>query len=240
MPLVTTDYLSLLSYGADGWGDELLSGLFITFSLALATLPLGLLLGLGLALAKRGGDPALALSANIYTTLFRGLPELLTLFLVYYGGQNLLNSVSTTLGWGNIEISSFLAGMIALGFVFAAYSSEVFLSAFQAIPNGQWEGGRALGLRERRIFRLVIFPQLLRISLPGLSNVWLNLLKDTALVSVVGLSDILRQTGVAARVTREPFFFFALACVLYLILTFVSSLALGRLERWTRRGEAAR
>lgn len=239
MPLVT-DYLTLLSYGADGWGDELLSGLAVTFSLALATLPLGLILGLGLALAKRSADPALALSANIYTTLFRGLPELLTLFLVYYGGQNLLNSVSGALGFGNLEISSFLAGMVALGFVFAAYSSEVFLSAFQAIPAGQWEGGRALGLRERRIFRLVVFPQLLRISLPGLSNVWLNLLKDTSLVSVVGLADIMRQTGVAARVTRDAFFFFGLACVLYLLLTFVSSLALGWLERWTRRGEAAR
>lgn len=240
MLFVTNSYLELLSYGPEGWGDELLHGLFVTFSLALATLPFGLLLGFGLALAKRGEDPAMRLSANIYTTLFRGLPELLTLFLVYYGGQNLLNALGGALGWGNLEISSFLAGMVALGFVFAAYSSEVFLSAFQAIPNGQWEGGRALGLRRGAILRLVVFPQLLRISLPGLSNVWLNLLKDTALVSVVGLADIMRQTGVAARVTREAFFFFGLACVLYLLLTFVSVLVLRRIEAWTRRGEAAR
>ncbi len=130
--------------------------------------------------------------------------------------------------------------MVALGLVFAAYSSEVFLSAFRAIPDGQWEGAKALGLSHRRTLWLVILPQLLRISLPGLSNVWLNLLKDTALVSVIGLADIMRETGVAARVTREPFFFFGFACVLYLALTLVSAVGLRRLELWTRRGEVAR
>lgn len=235
-----TDLLALLSFGDTGWGDEIARGVWVTASLALATLPFGLALGLIVALAKRGDDKALALSANIYTTLFRGLPELLTLFLVYYGGQSLLNSLTGRLGTGEIALSSFLAGMLALGFVFAAYASEVFLSAFRAIPEGQWEAGRALGLRPFGIFARIIFPQLLRISLPGLSNVWLNLLKDTALVSVIGLADILRETQVAARVTREPFFFFGLACALYLVLTLFSAAALARLEAWTRRGEAAR
>ncbi|MBB3935487.1 ABC transporter permease [Aureimonas phyllosphaerae] len=234
------DYLSLLAYGDTGWGDEIARGVIVTVSLALATLPFGLLLGLGLALAKRGEDPGLRLSADIYTTLFRGLPELLTLFLVYYGGQNLLNAATGALGLGQWTLSSFVSGMVALGLVFAAYSSEVFLSAFRAIPDGQWEGAKALGLPHRRILWLVILPQLLRISLPGLSNVWLNLLKDTALVSVIGLADIMRETGVAARVTREPFFFFGFACVLYLVLTLVSAVGLRRLELWTKRGEVAR
>ena len=234
------DLLPLLSFGDTGWGDELARGVLVTTSLALATVPFGLVLGLLLALAKRGADRGLALSADIYTTLFRGLPELLTLFLVYYGGQNLLNSLTGALGIGELPLSSFVSGMFALGLVFAAYASEVFLSAFRAIPDGQWEAGRALGLRPFVIFRLAIFPQLLRISLPGLSNVWLNLLKDTALVSVIGLSDILRETQVAARVTREAFFFFGLACVLYLALTLLSVIVLNWIERWTRRGEAVR
>ncbi|WP_062210994.1 ABC transporter permease [Aureimonas sp. AU12] len=233
-------YLALLQFGSTGWGDEIAWGVVVTVTLALSTLPFGVVFGLALALAKRGADPALRLSANIYTTIFRGLPELLTLFLVYYGGQNVINSVSAAFGGGPQELSSFVSGMVALGFVFSAYSSEVFLSAFKAIPVGQWEAGRAVGLSPRRIMGLVIFPQLIRISLPGLSNVWLNLLKDTALVSVIGLADILRQTGVAARVTREQFFFFGLACVLYLGLTLLSSIVIGRIETWTRRGEVVR
>lgn len=234
------NFLQLLSFGDTGWGDEIASGFLVTAALALATLPFGLGLGFGLALAKRGADPALRLSAQIYTTLFRGLPELLTLFLVFYGGQNILNSLTGAVSVEQVLLSSFVAGMIGLGIVFAAYASEVFLSAFQAIPEGQWEGGRALGLRRFAILRLVIFPQLVRISLPGLTNVWLNLLKDTSLVSVIGLADILRQVGIAARVTREQFPFFALACILYLVLTFASLAVVRRVEGWARRGDVAR
>ena len=235
-----TDLFALLAFGNSGWGDEIAFGVLVTASLALATLPFGLIVGLLLAVAKRGDDPALRLSANLYTTIFRGLPELLTLFLVFYGGQGLINSLTGAAGLPAITVSSFLAGMIALGFVFSAYASEVFLSAFRAIPPGQAEAGRALGLTRFHILRLVVLPQLIRIALPGLSNVWLNLLKDTALVSVIGLSDLLRQTGVAARVTREPFFFFALACAIYLVLTFGSAVATARIDRWARRGEVAR
>ncbi|MBB3949529.1 ABC transporter permease [Aureimonas jatrophae] len=234
------NFLQLLSFGDTGWGDEIASGVLVTAALAIATLPFGLGLGFALAVAKRSADPALRLAAQIYTTLFRGLPELLTLFLVFYGGQNVLNLMTGAVGLQQVLLSSFVAGMIGLGIVFAAYASEVFLSAFQAIPTGQWEGGRALGLSRLSILRLVIFPQLVRISLPGLTNVWLNLLKDTSLVSVIGLADILRQTGVAARVTREQFLFFALACVLYLLLTFVSLSVVRRIENWARRGEAVR
>jgi polar amino acid transport system permease protein len=233
--------LTLLSFGDKGWGDEILSGVAVTFSLALATLPFGLALGFFIALAKQSSEPSMRLAANIYTTIFRGLPELLTLFLVYFGAQiGLQQFIRLFSPDATIEISSFVAGMIALGVVFSSFSSEVLLSAFRAIPNGQYEGGYALGLHKGQTMRLIILPQLIKISLPGLANLWLILLKDTALVSVVGLSDIIRQTGIAARVTKDAFLFFGVACLLYLVLAMVSSIAFGMIERWAGQGEVSR
>ncbi|MDY8109422.1 ABC transporter permease [Fulvimarina sp. 2208YS6-2-32] len=232
--------LSHLAFGDTGWGDELATGVFVTASLALCTLPIGLFAGFLLSLAKQSGDRLLFVSANVYTTIFRGLPELLTLFLVYFGVNSALKSMSDATGLPDIALSSFVSGMVALGFVFAAFASEVFLSAFRAIPKGQYEGASALGLGYATTMRLVIFPQLIRIALPGLANLWMNLLKDTALVSVIGLADILRQAQIAARVTREPFLFFGTAIGLYLALTLISSIAIGGIDRWSKRGEAAR
>ncbi|WP_102959067.1 ABC transporter permease [Mangrovicella endophytica] len=231
---------TLIGIGPEGWGDDILAGVLVTIALALATLPLGLIVGFLMALGKQSEDRGLRLSSDIYTTIFRGLPELLTLFLVYFGAQRLLNLATSATGLPEIGISSFLSGMIALGLVFSAFASEVFLSAFRAIPAGQTEAGMALGLRRSRIMLLVILPQLIRIALPGLSNLWMNLLKDTALVSVVGLADILRQAGIAARVSKEPFLFFGIACALYLVLTMGSSIVLGSIDRWTKRGEVRR
>lgn len=233
--------LVLLSFGSEGWGDQIAAGVLVTVSLALATLPLGLAVGFFVALGKQSPEPSMRFAANIYTTLFRGLPELLTLFLVYFGAQigiqqflRLFDETAT------LEINSFVAGMIALGAVFSSYASEVFLSAFRAIPQGQYEGGYAVGLTRWQTMRLIVLPQLIRIALPGLSNLWLILLKDTALVSVIGLSDIMRQTGIAARVTKEAFLFFGIACLLYVILAIISSFAIGAIERWSNRSAAAR
>jgi polar amino acid transport system permease protein len=234
-------YLNLLSFGADGWGDEIASGVVVTVSLALATVPLGLLAGFLIALAKQSQERSLRLAANIYTTIFRGLPELLTLFLVFYGVQLGVQRVVAFVSPGaSIEINAFVAGMVALGVVFSSFASEVFLSAFRAIPRGQYEGGQAIGLTRFQTMRLVILPQLVRIALPGLSNLWLILLKDTALVSVIGLSDIIRQAGIAARVTKEAFLFFGVACLLYLVLAMLSSIAFAMIERWAGRAEMAR
>lgn len=223
---------SLLGFGPGGWGDELATGVLVTVSLALATLPLGLAIGFAVALARQSSEKSLRLAAGIYTTIFRGLPELLTLFLVYYGAQLGVQRLLVLAGSSApIEINAFVAGMVALGAVFSSYASEVFLSAFRAIPAGQYEGSQALGLSRWQTMRLVILPQLLRIALPGLSNLWLVLLKDTALVSVIGLSDIVRQASVAARVTREAFLFFGIACLLYLVLAIASSFVLVRIAR---------
>ncbi|BDA85309.1 ABC transporter permease [Aureimonas sp. SA4125] len=231
---------ALIGFGPNGWGDDILAGVLVTVSLALATLPLGIASGFLLALGKMSEDKALRLSANIYTTIFRGLPELLTLFLVYFGGQSAINALTGAVGLPELTVSSFLAGMIALGLVFSAFASEVFLAAFRAIPHGQTEGAMALGLSRWRIMLLVLIPQLIRIALPGLANLWMNLLKDTALVSVVGLADTLRQAGIASRVTREPFLFFGVACAIFLVLTMLSSIVIGRIDTWTRRSGVSR
>lgn len=232
---------TLLSFGPQGWSDDIAYGALVTISLALATLPMGLLIGFAVALAKQSDEPSLRLAGNIYTTIFRGLPELLTLFVVYYGGQIAIVQIVRLFSPGaTLEINSFVAGMIALGVVFSSYCSEVFLSAFRAIPAGQYEGGYAIGLSKMQTMRLVVLPQLIRIALPGLSNLWLNLLKDTALVSVIGLSDTLRQAGVAARVTKEAFLFYGLACLIYLALAMISSIGLAAIERSVRRQEVVR
>lgn len=234
--------LGLLGFGPTGWGDEILSGIGVTIALALATLPVGLTIGFFVALAKQSNEPSLRLAANIYTTIFRGLPELLTLFIVFYGAQIGIQVAYAAIFGSErvIEVNAFVSGMIALGVVFSSYSSEVFLSAFRAIPKGQYEGGWAIGLTSWHTMRLVVFPQLIKIALPGLANLWLILLKDTALVSAVGLADILRQTGVAARVTKHAFLFFGVAALIYLLLAIISSFFVNRISDWASKSEAAR
>ncbi|WP_428646430.1 ABC transporter permease [Roseibium sp.] len=233
--------LTLLSFGDQGWGDQIARGVLITVTVALATLPFGLILGFLIALAKNSSEPSLKLAANIYTTIFRGLPELLTLFLVYFGVQIAIQQGLKLIGFdAQVEVNSFVAGMVALAFVFSSYASEAFLSAFKGIPYGQYEGGHALGLSRYQTMTLVILPQLIRLALPALGNLWLILLKDTALVSVIGLPDLLREAGIAARVTKEPFLFYGIACLIYLVLAMISSTGLARIERWSKRGDTAR
>jgi polar amino acid transport system permease protein len=236
-----SETLTLLSFGDQGWGDEIARGVIVTVSLAIASLPFGLVIGFFVALAKTSEEPSLRRSAEIYTTIFRGLPELLTLFIVFYGAQILVRQLALFFVEDpQIEISSFVAGLVALSLVFSSYASEAFLSAFRAIPQGQYEGAYAVGLGRMRTMHLVILPQLIKLTLPALSNLWLVLLKDTALVSVTQLNDVLRQSGIAARVTKEPFLFFGTACLIYLALAIISSAVLAGIERWANRGEATR
>jgi polar amino acid transport system permease protein len=231
-------YAALLSFGEGGWGWSIASGVLVTVSLALATLPFGLLVGFFIALGKQSKEPSIRLAANIYTTIFRGLPELLTMFLVYFGAQIGLEKLATLLGLATkIEINSFAAGMVALGVVFSSYASEVFLSAFRAIPAGQYEAGYAIGLSGGLTMRKIILPQLVRIALPGLANLWMVLFKDTSLISVIGLADIMRQTGIAARVTKEAFLFYGVACLLYLALAIISSFFITRIENWAYQSQ---
>lgn len=233
------DVWTLLSFGDIGWGDEIAWGVWITISLALTTLPIGLMLGFIVSLGKQSREPTLRAAADIYTTIFRGLPELLTLFIIFFGISSVLRGIVGMFGFEvRIEINAFVAGVIALSFVFSAYASEVFSSAFQAIPKGQYEGGHAIGLTDGQTMRKIIVPQLIRIALPGIANLWMILLKDTALVSAIGLSDIIRQTGIAARNSKEPFLFFGLAFMLFLILAVLSSIVLARIDAATKRSES--
>ncbi|MFZ3152308.1 ABC transporter permease [Pseudomonas sp.] len=232
------DWLIYLSFGDAGWGDELLQGFGVTLALALASLPVGLLLGLLVAaLALFGARPARALALAFSTTL-RGLPELLTLFIIYHGVGMGLNAL---LRWydpeaGYLELSPFIAGVLALGLVFAAYSSEVWRGAWQALDGGQREAGQAMGLRRLSIFRVIELPQLLRLALPGLGNLWINLLKDTALVSVIALSDLMRMANIAVGTTKKPFLFFLVVCLAYWLVCLLCECLLGRMERRAGRG----
>jgi polar amino acid transport system permease protein len=227
---------SLLSFGPDGWGDEFAAGTWLTIRLALATLPFGLAVGFVVALAKDSENHWLIAAGNTFTTVFRGLPELLTLFIVYYGGQILLQEIVQVFSDRRIEVNGFVAGFVALGLVFAAYASEVFVGAFRGIGKGQYEAAHALGLRTLPTMRLVILPQLIRLALPGLANLWLVLLKDTSLVSVIALDDLLRKANIAVGATKQPFFFYFVACMIYLTMSIVSSIGIVGIERWSDRG----
>jgi polar amino acid transport system permease protein len=230
------DLFSLLQFGSKGWGDELAAGAGVTIALSLATLPLGVTVGFFMSLAKQSSDPLVRRGAEIYTTIFRGLPELLTLFVVYYGAQYTVSSITRALFGVPMEISPFVAGMVALGLVLSAYATEAFASAFRGIPHGQYEGAYAIGLTRLQTMSFVIVPQLIRLALPALSNLYLSMMKDTALVSVITLNDLLRQTTVAVGATKQPFFFYLVACLIYLLLSVLSSIGIWRIDAWASRG----
>lgn len=228
----------LFSYGDAGWGDEILWGLATTVQLAVVTLPVGLFLGFLAAFASMSRLLPLRYLGFSYTTVMRGLPEILTLFVVYNGVGLLMNAV---LRWWSpdaspTDFSPFAAGVVALGMVFGAFAGEVLRGAFQSLDNGQAEAGRAIGMTGRQIFLRIQLPQLWRFALPGLGNLWINMLKDTALVSVIALDDLMRMTKVAVGVTKQPFTFYLLACLIYWAMCVLSELVLAQMERRANRG----
>jgi polar amino acid transport system permease protein len=219
------------------WGYQLFLGAAMTLGLALTTLPFGFALGLGAALAKDSSSRWLRGAGEAFTTVFRGLPELLTLLLIYYGSQILSQHIADAFGLSfTLNLSSFVSGVIALSLVFGAYSSEVLLAALRGIERGQIEAALSFGMMPAQVFCRVTAPQMMRIALPGLGNNWLVLLKDTSLVSVIALNDLLRMTSVAVESTREPFQFYAAACGIYLGMTAISTIAISRAERIAQRG----
>jgi polar amino acid transport system permease protein len=230
--------LHLLGFGPEGWGWAMLGGAGLTISLALATLPFGLALGLAIALMARSNNWFVRTFATIYTTVFRGVPELLTLYIIYFGLTLVIQQAFAALGLPGWRMHPFLAGMIALGIVLAAFSSEVWVGALNSIAKGQREAAAALGLSKRQAFRLVVFPQLMRVALPGLGNNWMVLLKETSLVSVITLQDLMFITTRANVVTKEPFLFFGAAMLIYLSFSLVSWWGLDRMEKRANRGFA--
>jgi len=221
----------LLSWGPDGWIDDIAYGALVTIALALATLPIGLTIGFFVAWAKQSEEPSLRLAANIYTTVFRGLPELVTLFLFFFGVPILLQHLVRYLRPdATIDVNSFVAGMIVLSLIFSSYASEVFLSAFRAIPKGQYEGGYAIGLSNWLTMRKVILPQLLRIAFPGLENCWLSLLKDTSLCSLIGVNELMNDAKSIAFADYQPMAVFVLVAGIYFAMSYPLSLAVRTME----------
>ncbi|NDL65860.1 ABC transporter permease [Acerihabitans arboris] len=229
-----TEFFRLLTDGL--WGEQLIAGAWLSIKLALSTLPFGLVLGLLLAKGQDSHQYLIATGASVLATVFRGLPELMTIFIVYYGGQIGLSALLSLIGWNKtVEISAFFAGMLALGLVFGAFSSEVFKAAMHAIPRGQKEASHALGLSLWHTYKNVILPQMWRVALPGIGNLWMMLLKDTALVSLIALPDLMRVTNLAVSSTRLAFEFYLLTFSIYLLLSIISGHVFARLETRANR-----
>jgi len=229
--------LALFAIGDTGWGDELLEGLWLTIRLALVSYAIGFVIGLLGAGAKLSRFAVLRGVAETYTTVIRGVPEILVVFLIYFGGSIAFEAVLTALGYGGrIQVDGFVAGVVALATVSGAYQTEVLRAGILAVPKGQIEAADAIGMSKLLRFRRVVLPQLLRFALPALGNLWLVMLKDTAIISVVGLEELLRMADVAGRSTRMQFTFFFAAAILYLLLTVVSMVVIQLLERFTMRG----
>lgn len=221
-----------------GWGGNLLRGLVSTLQIALGAYALGICIGFLGALGKIHGGPVLRWSLEIYTTLIRAVPELILILLLYYAGTDLLNTLLTNLGYERVDISGLWAGIYVIGFVQGAYSTEVFRGALNAVSSDQKEAAKAIGMSPALTYRRIIIPLMLPFALPGLSNLWLITTKDTALLAVVGFSELALETKQAAGATKEYLTFYLAAGALYLAITLVSTLLFTLLERRLRRGQA--
>ena len=227
---------NLLILGDTGWGDELLISSIMTILVSLSAMGLGIFIAIFASWAKISGNFLTKFITNFYTTVIRGVPELLIIYLIFFGGSAGTMYIAKIFGYkGYIELNAFIMGTISIGIISAAYSTEVFRGAYNVIDKGQQEAAKALGLSKFKIFYKVLAPQILRHALPGLGNVWQITLKDTALISVTGLVEIMRQTKVAANTTHSPFTFYLAAAVLYLILTTFYSKAFNKLESYSNK-----
>ena len=219
-----------------GYLPSLLDGARVTLAVALSSLALALLLGLAGATAKLSASAFWRRAATVYTTVIRGVPDLVLMLLIFFGGQIAVNSLMQRLGMDYLDIDPFIAGVATLGFIFGAYFTETFRGAMLAIPRGQAEAGRAFGMTSWTVFRRITAPQMVRFAIPSFTNNWLVLVKSTALVSVIGLNDMMQKAGQAAGATRQPFTFYLAVGALYLSITTVSVFALRALERRYSRG----
>ena len=229
--------MDFLTFGKTGWGDELFYATLMTIAVAIAAMLIGFLFSLIFTPLKLSNNKFLNFIGNTYTTVIRGVPELLVIYLLFFGGSGAIMYVASIFGYFEyIEINAFMTGSVAIGIISGAYSTEVFRGAIQSIDKGQFEACKVLGLKKHIYFLKVILPQMLRLAIPNLSNVWQITLKDTSLISVTGLVEIMRQSYIAAGSTRDPLFFYSFAAVLYLILTFISMKLINRLEAKYSRG----
>jgi octopine/nopaline transport system permease protein len=211
----------------DGFIVQFVAGLKTTMLLALVSGALGMTLGLLAAAGRLSRWHAMRLVVGFYTTIIRGVPELIIILLIYFGG-----TVAISAFFGRyVEVNAFLAGVVSLTVVFGAYTAEIFRGAVLSIPEGQVEAARSLGLHPLHTWMLIILPQMLRIALPALANQWISLIKETSLISIVGLTDIMRVAAIGAGSLRAPLTFYLAASALYLALTSLALMVFNLLER---------
>ncbi|MEX3957960.1 ABC transporter permease [Trinickia sp. EG282A] len=214
-----------------GFGPILLAGALRTVELSLLSLGVAVVLGLAGALAKLSRSRAMTAVATAYTTLIRSVPDLVLMLLLFYSIQIGVNQLTDALGMAQIDIDPFAAGVLTLGFIYGAYFTETFRGAFLAVPRGQLEAGMAYGMNGARVFARILFPQMMRFALPGIGNNWQVLVKATALVSIIGLADVVKAAQDAGKSTFNTFFFLLVAALIYLAITTVSNVALAWLDK---------
>ncbi len=235
-PAAIAGMFDLLSPNPPGWGGNLLRGLANSLQIAVGAFGMGLLIGTVGAYGKLYGGPLVRDIAAIYTTIVRAVPELVLILLLYYAGTDMINRVLESLGYQRVDISGLVAGIVVLGFVQGAYATEVLRGAIKAIPQGEIEAARAYGMSPVLMMRRITLPAMLPHALPGLANLWLISTKDTALLAVVGFSELTLVTRQAAGTTKAYFLFFIAAGILYLAITLFSNVILAKVEQWARRG----
>ncbi len=229
--------LQLLSPYPPGWGGTLLTGAAATLAISAGAYLIGIVIGMLGALGKLSGNRVLETVLNLYTTLIRSVPELILIVGLYYAGTDGLNRLLQLAGLPVLEVNGFIAAVAVLGFVQGAYMTEVLRGAIMAIPNGQIEAARAFGMSPLLRFRRVVLPALLPNASPGLSNLWLAVTKDSALVAVVGYQELALATRLAGASTKQYFLFFMAAALMYLAITLVSNFIFRQIERHVRRGQ---
>lgn len=217
------------------WGGVLLQGALVTLQISVGAFALGLLIGLLVAMTKLSGRTPLVIMANSYITVCRAVPELLLILLLYYAGGDLINAVLDWMGHEPVEINGFVSGVIVLGIVQGAYASEIIRGAILAIPAGHIEAARAFGCSRSLIVRRILIPEMMPLALAGLSNLWMTLLKDSALISVVGYNELLFTAKQAAGSTKMYLLFFLSVGAMYLVITLLSNLVVERIESRFRR-----
>ncbi len=209
----------------------ILEGMLLTVELAVLSLIFALTLGFLGAIAKLSNNRIAQIVATLYTTLIRGVPDIVLMFIIFFGGQLLVNIIGDELGLDYIEISEFTAGVVTIGFIFGAYMAETFRGAILAVPRGEIEAGFAYGMTPLQVFSRITFPACVRHAIPGFGNNWLVLAKTTALVSVIGLEDMVFRATQAGGSLRKPFTFYLVVALLYLVITAVSDGGLRWLDR---------
>lgn len=226
-----------MMFDLQGYEFLILKGARLTLMVGVFSLTVAIFIGLFGAWAKLSRSRLSRAVAEIYTTVFRGVPELVLILLIYYGFPTLVQTALASMGHEVIlDFNPFVSGVFTLGLIYGAFTTEVFRGAFMAVPKGQIEVAKALGMSRKLIARRILLPQMLRFALPGIGNVWMVLIKATALISVIQLTELMRNAEVASRATRMPFTCFFLASLLYLGITALSVLVQKRLEKYANRG----